>query len=73
MHDNRLQRVMCLLERLECPGEMAQRPALLDWINQQLDAASRDASDQTIGDEAMRGILRKGLERKDYEASSGLA
>lgn len=69
MRDNRLQRVMYLLEQLERPGELAKRPQLLDWINQQLDAASRDASDQTIGDEAMREILRKGLERKDYEAS----
>lgn len=60
---------MYLLEHLEKPGELTQRPALIDWINQQLDAASRDANDQTIGDEAMRAILRRGLERRDYEAS----
>lgn len=30
MRDNRLQRVMYLLERLERLGEVAQRPALID-------------------------------------------
>lgn len=69
MRDNRLQRVMYLLEHLEKPGQIARRPQLLDWINQQLDAATPDASDQTIGDEAMKEILRKGLARQDYEAS----
>ena len=69
MRDNRLQRVMYLLEHLEKPGQLARRPQLLDWINQQLDAAARNASDQTIGDESMREILRKGLARQDCESS----